>query len=244
MEKGPFGDSYQLDSDNNGPYGHALIHELVPHIETTFRGLGTPKSRFLDGCSTGGWVSLGLQIYYPDFFNGVWSFSPDAIEFENYQLTNMYEDDNVFVNEFGLLRPVARDITGEPRMTMKEFIEYENVMAYSDTYVNSGGQFSAHNALYSPKGENGLPAPVFDPETGAINKKIVEHWKKYDMKLYLKENWKKIGPKLQGKIWIWMGDMDNFYFKSSNQGFRCIYKRNLQSKIRCTNYFLAYERAL
>ncbi len=228
--EGPFGDSYQLDSENSGPYGYALIHELIPHIEKTYRGIGSAPARFVDGCSTGGWVSLALQVYYPDFFNGVWSYSPDAVEFENYQLINIYKDENAYVNEWGNLRPVARDITGDPVVTLKDFIQYENVLGASDTYLNSGGQFSAHTALYSPRGENGLPAPLFDPVTGKIDHSVAEHWKKYDMKIHLKENWTEVGPKLQGKIWVWMGDMDNFFLNPATRALDEFLKTTVNPK--------------
>ena len=217
--EGPFGDSYQLDSDNSGPYGYALTHELGPQIEAMYRGAGKPEMRFVDGCSTGGWVSLALQLYYPDYFNGCWSYSPDAIEFENYQLINIYRDDNAFINEYGLERPVMRETTGEPIMLMREFIKYENVQGRTDTYVTSGGQFSAHTALYSPRGPDGLPAPLFDPQTGVIDHEVADHWKKYDLTLYAKENWPQLGPKLQGKINIWMGDMDHFYLNLGTRAF-------------------------
>lgn len=217
--EGPFGDSYQMDSENSGPYGTNLTEELIPLIEQEYRGIGTPAARFVDGCSTGGWVSLALQLYYPDFFNGVWSYSPDAIEFENYQLVNIYKDDNEYVNEWGNLRPLARDVYGDPRMTVKDFLQFENVLGWSDTYVTSGSQFSAHTALYSPKGADGLPAPMFDPYTGVIDREVAEHWKKYDMKILLEENWAKLGPKLQDKIYIWMGDMDNFYLNPATRAF-------------------------
>jgi len=209
--EGPFGDSYQMDSDNSGPYGYSLIHELIPFIETSFRGTGQAKYRFVDGCSTGGWVSLALQLYYPDEFNGVFSYSPDAVEFEHYQLINIYKDKNALSDDNGEPRPVSRNTSGEPTMLLKDFIQYENVLGWSDTYVTSGGQFSAHTALYSPKGDDGLPAPLFDPESGVIDPKIAEYWKKYDMKLYARDHWEELGPKIQGKIYIWMGDMDNFY---------------------------------
>ncbi len=208
--EGPFGDPYQVDSENNGPYGYALIHELIPYIETTYRGMGTAESRFVDGCSTGGWVSLALQIFYPDFFNGAFSYSPDAVEFENYQTINIYRDKNAFYNEWGNPRPVARDITGDPIILMEKFIQLENVQGSSNTYLNSGQQIGSHTAVYSPKAENGLPAPLFDPITGDIDPGVAEYWKKYDLKIHLDENWSKIGPGLQGKIWIWMGDMDHF----------------------------------
>jgi S-formylglutathione hydrolase FrmB len=173
----------------------------------------------VDGCSTGGWVSLGLQLYYPDQFNGVFSFSPDAVDFENYQLINIYTDKNVFKNEFGYQRPVARTTDGEPMISMKEFVQYENVLGAANSYLNSGGQFSAHTSLYSPKGADGLPMPLFDPETGAIDSAVAEHWKKFDFKIHAKENWETLGPKLAGKVYVWMGDMDNFYLNEATRSF-------------------------
>ncbi len=215
--EGPFGDSYQMDSENSGPYGHALMHELIPHIEDQYRGTQSSTYRFVDGCSTGGWVSLGLQLYYPDMFNGVFSYSPDAIAFENYQLINIYKDENAFTNEYGYERPVMRETSGEPMLSMREFIRYENVLGSSNTYLNSGGQFSAHTALYSPKGDMGLPKPLFDPNTGAIDSEVAEHWKKYDFKLYAQENWTELGPKIEEKIYVWMGDMDHFYLNTGTR---------------------------
>ena len=217
--EGPFGDSYQMDSDNSGPYGEALITEFIPAIESQYRGSTSSATRFVDGCSTGGWVSLGLQLYYPETFNGVFSYSPDAVEFTNYQLINIYEDKNAFVNEFGYKRPVMRSTAGEPMLSLKEFIQYENVLGASNTYLNSGGQFSAHTALYSPKGSNGLPQPLFDPQTGVIDADVASHWKKYDFKIHAEKNWNELGPKLQGKIFIWMGDMDHFYLNPATREF-------------------------
>jgi S-formylglutathione hydrolase FrmB len=217
--EGPFGDSYQLDSENSGPYGYSLIHELIPHIESAFRGTDVAETRFVDGCSTGGWVSLALQIFYPGWFNGAFSYSPDAINFENYQLVNIYQDENAFINEFGYLRPIMRDTYGEPMVSWKEFVQFENVLGASDNYLTSGGQICSHTALYGPKGENGLPKPLIDPETGKIDHAVAEHWKAYDLKLYCQENWEELGPKLEGKIFIWMGDMDHFYLNTATRAF-------------------------
>ncbi len=217
--EGPFGDSYQLDSENSGPYGSSLTEELIPYIEKEYHGIGTPESRFLDGCSTGGWVSLALQLFYPDYFNGCFSYSPDQVDFENCQLINIYKDNNAFYNEFGYLRPIVRDVTGEPMVSQKDFILFENVQGSSDTYLNSGGQFSAFTALFSPKDKNNLPKPLFDPVSGEIDKSVVEFWKKHDLKDYVKTNWKTLGPKIQGKIWVWMGDMDNFYLNPALRAF-------------------------
>ena len=228
--EGPFGDSYQLDSENSGPYGTALVTELIPFIEKEFRGIGTPESRFVEGCSTGGWVSLALQIFYPDFFAGCFSYSPDQVDFENCQLINIYKDDNAFYNEFDYLRPIVRDVSGEPILSQKDFIQFENVLGRSDTYVTSGGQFSAFTALFSPKGDDGLPKPMFDPVTGSIDREVAEYWRKHDLKNYVETNWQTLGPKIQGKIWVWTGDMDNFYLNPAVRTFDAMLKKKENPK--------------
>ncbi len=217
--EGPFGDCYQLNSENSGPYGTALVEELIPAIEKKFRGRGTPEFRLLDGCSTGGWVSLALQLFYPDFFGGCFSYSPDPVDFENFQLINIYRDENAFYNEHGYLRPLVRDITGEPSVSQQRFIRYENVLGHTNSYITSGGQFGAFNALFSPKGGDGLPKPLFDPVTGKMDHQVAAHWRKYDLKHYVETHWKKLGPKINGKLWVWMGDMDDFYLNPALRSF-------------------------
>lgn len=228
--KGPFGDCYHMDSENNGPYGKALIEELIPYIEKKFRAIGSPDSRFLDGCSTGGWVSLALQLFYPEHFNGCFSYSPDPVDFENFQMINIYNDDNAFYYEDGSPKPVARNSSNEPVMYQKEFIMYENVLGWNDTYTTSGGQFGAFNALFSPRGEDGLPVPIFDPYTGIIDKNVASHWEKYDLKKYVKANWETLGPLVKGKIWIWMGGMDEFYLDTGLRSFNQILQ-NLKNPV-------------
>ncbi len=90
------------DSANNGPCGRALIEELIPYIETKYRGIGTGQARFVTGHSSGGWSSLWLQITYPDDFNGVWSTSPDPVDFRDFQRIDLTKPDaNMFVDARG-----------------------------------------------------------------------------------------------------------------------------------------------
>ena len=208
---GPFGDTYQVDSENNGPCGKALTEELIPAIEKTVHYDPSTHNRYLTGLSTGGWVALGLQIFYPDFFDGTWSYSPDPVEFEHYGLINIYSDESIFYNRYGFLQPGVRSNYGEPNRAMKDWIQGENLGSRSGNYLVSGGQFGAYNAVFGPKGKDGLPSLMFDPLTGKIDHEIARQWEKYDLKKVLEKNWSTLGPKLQGKIWIWTGDMDDLY---------------------------------
>jgi hypothetical protein len=218
--QGPYGDTYQVDSENNGPCGKALTEELIPAIEKLVRYNPDSKTRFVAGASTGGWISLGLQIFYPDFFDGAWSYSPDPITFEHFGLINIYQDSTIFYNKYGYLQPGRRTIYGEPTRSMKDWIDSENFASRTNNYLISGGQFGAYNAVFGPKGKDGLPSLMFDPETGKIDPKIAQQWEKYDLLKILKNNWTTIGPKLQGKIWIWTGDMDGLYSNVATRFFK------------------------
>jgi hypothetical protein len=206
--QGPYGDTYQVDSENNGPCGKALTEELIPEIEKLVHYKKESEKRFLAGASTGGWVVLGLQIFYPDFFNGAWAYSPDPVEFEHYGLIDIYHDESAFISRYGYLQPESRTVYGDMKWTMKECIEEENVFGRNNNYLDSGRQFGAYNAVFGPKGRDGLPSLMFDPVTGKIDHAIAVQWEKYDLKKVLEKNWATLGPKLQGKIWIWTGDMD------------------------------------
>ncbi len=212
---GPLGDPYQVDSANHGPYGSAVTGELIPHVERLFRGIGKGEARVLDGGSTGGWVALALQVFYPDFFNGAWSFCPDGVDFRSFELVNIYEDENAYINGYGFERPSARDVTGEVRFTMRHECRLENVMGRGDSYTLSGGQWGAWNATYGARGPDGRPVPLWDPATGKIDRAAAEHWRAYDLRRILEERWPELGPKLKGKIHIWIGEADDYFLNNA-----------------------------
>ena len=212
---GPYGDPYQVNSANNGPYGDAVTQELIPAVEQMYRGIGKPSARVLDGASTGGWVSFALQVLYPDFFNGTWSSSPDPLDFRAYQLIDIYSDKNAYLNAYGFERPSERTLTGETRFTMRHEVQMENVRGDSDSYAFSGGQWGAWNAVFSPRGTDGKPALLWNPQTGVLDPAVAAQWKKYDLRLYIEANWKTLGPKLRGKIHLWVGDADNYFLNNA-----------------------------
>jgi hypothetical protein len=212
---GPLGDPYQVDSANHGPYGAAVTRELIPYIEEQFRGIGRGETRFLDGGSTGGWVSLALQVLYPDYFNGAWSFCPDSVDFRSFQLVDIYSDDNAYVNQHGFERPGARDVSGDVRYTMRHECQVENVLGRGNSWALSGGQWGAWNATFGGRGSSGRPVPLWNPETGVIDRKAVDHWKSYDLRHVMEANWATLGPKLRGKLHIWVGEADDYFLNNA-----------------------------
>ena len=208
---GPYGDPYQVNSANNGPYGDAITLELIPFIEARFRGVGVPAARVIDGGSTGGWVALALQIFYPDVFNGAWSSCPDGIDFRRLQLVDIYDDANAYIDTLGRERPAARGAGGEVRFTMRQELRMESVLGRGGSWTRSGRQWGAWNAVYGPRGNDGLPVPLWDPVTGDIDRTVTVHWERYDLRLRLEQDWTRLAPKLRGKINIWVGDADDYY---------------------------------
>ena len=205
-----------MNSENVGPYGDAITNELIPHIEKTFRAIGEPWARVLSGGSTGGWISLALQVFYPDVFGGVWSFCPDPVDFRKYQVVNLYEDKNAYYidNEWTRVpRGGERRTDGNLTYTMDQENLYEE--AIGDRY-RSGGQWAIWNAVFAPVAEDGYPKPFWNPVTGEIDRAAVE-WarERYDIRAYLEKNWATVGTKLAGKIHVYVGRMDNFYLNEA-----------------------------
>ena len=71
--------------------------------------------------------------------------------------------------------------------------------------------------MYSPVGPDGYPKPIWDKRTGAIDKSVAEYWRQhYDLGDILRREWTKgLGKKLEGKIHLYCGDMDNYYLNNA-----------------------------
>lgn len=211
-----YDDSYAVNSANLGPYGDAINHELIPYIEEKFRGIGEGWARFTYGGSTGGWEALATQIFYPDMFNGCFAACPDPIDFRAYTVVNIYEDKNAYYVDSKWKRtprPGHRDYLGHVSATLEEMNHRELALG---TRSRSGDQWDIWQAVYSPVGADGYPKPIWDKLTGEIDRTVAEHWREnYDLGHILRRDWAKLGPKLEGKIHIYCGDMDNYYLNNA-----------------------------
>lgn len=201
----PLGHSVYANSDNNGPWGDALVKEFIPELEKQYR---CEEARFLRGHSSGGWTVLWLQTHYPATFTACWSSSPDPVDFRDFQKINLYEGDNMYYKKDSSLRSVATVAGSFPWASMKQDVQMEHV-------VYRGEQMHSFDAVFSGKGTDGNPERICDPVTGEVNKKVFEHWKNYDISLYLRTNWDKLQKDLYGKIRVSVGEQDNFYLNSA-----------------------------
>ncbi len=213
-----FDDSYGVNSVNVGPYGDAIMQELVPEIEKRFRAISEPWARLTDGGSTGGWISLAHQIFYPDFYGGVWSYCPDSVTFTDVEGINVYKDENAFTRKIDWRTvPIinTREVNGHVRLTSEQRNHMELV---NGTKGRSGEQLDIWSAVFGPLGKDGYFEPLFDKGTGVMNRSVGEYWRAhYDLLEYLKRNWSTVGPKLVDKIHVYTGTMDNFFLNNSTK---------------------------
>jgi len=211
-----YDDSYDVDSANVGPYGAAINDELIPAIEQKYRGIGQGWARATFGGSTGGWEAAATQIFYPDYYNGAYIACPDPIDFHAYQNIDLYNDANAFVRkgDFGEV-PIAADRKPDGSviaLTGAEFA-YELVLG---THGRSTEQWNIWQAVFSPAGADGYPAPIIDPATGAIDKKVLVYWHDhYDLAAILKRDCSTLGPKLEGKLHFTVGDGDTYFLNNA-----------------------------
>lgn len=213
-----FDDSYAVNSPNVGPYGDAIMRELIPEVEKRFRVLREPYARVLSGGSTGGWESFALQVLHPDVFGGTWSYCPDPLTFTDVEGINVYKDTNAFYKERGWLRvPTvnSRETDGQVRQTSQQRNHFELV---NGTSGRSGEQIDIWSAVFGPVGQDGYFEPLFDKRTGVINAKVAEYWREhYDLLEHMKKNWPTLGPKLVGKLHVYTGDVDTYFLNNSTR---------------------------
>ncbi len=212
---GPFGDPYHVNSANNGPMGDALTTELIPEIEKQFRCGGKAAWRFTEGHSTGGWVSLALQVFYPDYFGGCWSHCPDPVDFRDFEVLDIYQEPNAYVNRFGFERPAMRTTKGDLQYTLRHEVLVERVLGFGGRWELGGKDWSSWNATFGPKGRDGKPVPIWDGATGKINRAVAEQWRKYDIRDKLQANWATLQPKLDGKIRVYSGELDEYFLNNA-----------------------------
>ncbi len=211
-----YDDSYAVNSENVGPYGDAINKELLPYLEKKFHAVGQGWARGLFGGSTGGWEALATQILYPDDYNGTWAACPDAVDFREYEVINIYDEKNAFYNNGDWKKtPHAdgRNYLDHLESVTEEDVHWELVLGDKG---RSGEQWNIWQAVYSPVGSDGYPKPIWNAMTGAIDHDVARYWRDhYDLRYILQRDWATLGSKLTGKIHIYVGDMDTWHLNNA-----------------------------
>jgi len=208
----PTGTHEFADSVNNGPWGTALVSELIPWLESKYRMDAKPEERFLTGHSSGGWATLWLQITHPEFFGGTWPTAPDTTDFRTFaaqtDLTK-HPPPNFYRTEDGSPRMFIR-MEGKDTQSMEDLAKQERVLG------DYGGQLASFEWVFSPRGKDGRPMPLFDRDTGKIDPEVAAYWDEhYDIANLLRTNWKTLGPLLNRKIHMTVGTADTFHLDES-----------------------------
>ena len=205
-ESCPGGTHEFADSVNNGPWGKALTTELIPYLEKKYRMQNRASGRLLTGHSSGGWAALWLQVAYPRVFGGTWPTAPDPSDFRSFTGPDIHSDPpaNMYHDASGKPWPLVR-MGGQEVMSIQDYANQERVLG------DYGGQFSSFNWVFSPRGEDGRPEPLFDAETGVVNKEVEKYWEKYDIAQILREHAATLRPLLQNKIHLTVGTADTFH---------------------------------
>lgn len=219
-ESCPQGTHEFADSVNDGPWGTALTTEFIPYLESKFRMDAKPSGRLLNGHSSGGWATLQLQVNYPKVFGGTWSTSPDPSDFHAFSSTDLYaQHANLYRSPDGSHYPIFRD-KGKVVATMEQFARLEDVLG------PYGGQIHSFDWVFSPKGPDGAPEPMFDHVTGEVHPDVIAYWHDhYDLAHIVETRWTERGDDLKGRIHLIVGTADTFYLDGAAHKFEAVLTR-------------------
>jgi hypothetical protein len=204
----PSGHHVFADSVNDGPWGRALVEELVPELERRFSLIASPHGRFVAGHSSGGWAALWLQITHPEYFAGAWATAPDPVDFRSFHGLDVTPGSkaNAFHDEHGARRGLMR-ADGRDVYSFEDFVRYED--------VTGEVLLGTFDWVFSPRGAKGEPLRLFDRATGEQDPFVQHAWEKWDIRKMLEARWPTLGPRLRGKLHVFVGDADSFRLNES-----------------------------
>ncbi len=208
--EGPNGHTLFADSDNNGPCGAALVRELIPALERKYPLIAEPSARLLRGHSSGGWSTLWLALTYPDVFGATWSSSPDPVDFRRFQRIDLYGGANFYAKDGAEIASYRSD--GRVLMTTRQENGGEEVVGPDNT---SAQQWDSWFAVFGPRNERGHPAALYDPLTGAIDRKVAESYRRYDIGALLRADPERYAPILRQNVRLLCGGEDSFYLNEA-----------------------------
>lgn len=129
---------------------------------------------------------------------------------------NPFYDDSYAVNSAWKKepsRPWMRNVDDQVLATQEQAGIFELVLG---TKGRSGQQLDIFQAVFGPVGNDGYPRLLYDKQTGIIDKDVAAYWREnYDLSHIIERDWEALGPKLNGKLHVYMGDTDTFYLEEA-----------------------------
>ena len=125
-----------------------------------------PSGRLLTGHSSGGWATLWLQVAYPRLFGGVWSTSPDPVDFRDFTNIDLTRDAKCKSGRMARPRRWC-GCRGAMSSPSRNSPGQEKVLGDM-----GGGADLSFDWVFSPRGPDGRPMPLFDRETGVVHREM------------------------------------------------------------------------
>ena len=111
-----------MNSANLGPYGDAIMYELLPYIEKRSAASARAGRASLTEAPPAAGRPSRCRCSYPDEFNGTFAACPDPIDFRAYTVVDIYKDTNAYYMEgphYRVPRPANRNYLGHISATVE-----------------------------------------------------------------------------------------------------------------------------
>lgn len=159
-----YGGSQYLNSPAVGRYEDHIVHELVPHIDRTFRTTGERAGRGVMGHSSGGFGAITYGMRHADTFAAVACHSGDMYFEYSYQpdLPKLFNA----LRPIGDARAFFAQLDGKPKFGRTDF-DALNMLAMSACYSPN------------PRADPPFDLPI-DLATGALRDDVWRRWLAHD----------------------------------------------------------------
>src|SRR6202007_1718496 len=74
-----------------------------------------------------------------------------------------------------------------------------------------GGVFASFEWVFSPRGNDGRPQPLFDRETGTVDPEVAKAWQRYEIAEIIRRGADLLRPLLYCKFPLSVGTADTFH---------------------------------
>ena len=155
------------------------------------------------------------QVFYPDEYNGAFAACPDPIDFRAYMLVDIYSDTNAYLSKAPSAASNARAAAtgsaisrdGARRRPVGARARHQEPLGPAVRYLGGGLLASRRRRL--PEDDLGQDDRRDRSRGGGALAGELRP------ALYPRARLGDLGPKLEGKIHIFTGDMDNYYLNNA-----------------------------